>query len=153
MNRYKYFLILIIFVSCQVSNKSISSDVTGGFYETSSSGKIFYFFDKNHHKESLKLDTETLIALKHVKKVKVVKNDFNSKNDALQIKFDKKGVVLFKEMTERNIRGKEVCFVINNKIVHSSFMMSAVDTNDSFLMFYSEECLNYTLKYLKHSDK
>lgn len=136
-----------ITVSCAASDsESIDFDKNkaGGLYEMSQTGEQFQDYNST---EIYYLNDQSHISFKNFESIsRQEDNDYGS--EGLLLELNPIGASLFSEMTNRNL-GRQLCFVINDKVVAAPFVNSVIDEGSIVMDMGADGSLEDIIKLLE----
>ncbi len=138
-------LVVLVFVKCgpPTTTVELRSSKNGGLYEISDKGTEYKFYN---NAQSFKLNTSTFIPFDDFERIQT--EDSEESAHALQFILNKSGTEKFKQMTERNLQ-KQVCFVVDNKIMAAPIIQSIIANGFVQLNMPDKKTIDDIVKYLE----
>ena len=134
-------------IQCNGQNTvKIKKDKIGGLFELSETGKIYKSYNEV---QSYRLDTISCISFQDFESAKKEKASYNKNLYVLEFKLNQSGKIKFEEMTKRNV-GKQICFVIKDKVIIAPLLNSAITDGKISLSGAQKNIIEEIIEYLKN---
>lgn len=107
-----------------------TSKDTDGVYEKGATG--MKVVDVKNRQDTFDLNSNTFLSASHYHIIEMIPEKSDGKNVFVVVYLTREGADIYAELTEKNI-GKEIHFVINDKVVFSSKIMAKITAGDLYM--------------------